>query len=91
MGEVLRAAVRCVQPPSLFPRELHMLADIARNADDHSGPVLDTDGTVREGESTSDESLLTGESRPVPKAPGDPVTGGAVNGDGLFGTLGTRS
>lgn len=48
LGEILRAAVRCIQPPSLFPRELHMLADIARNADDHSGPVLDTDGTVRE-------------------------------------------
>ncbi len=47
MGEVLRAAVRCVQPPSLFPRELHMLADIALYADDHTGPVLDTDGTVR--------------------------------------------
>mgnify|MGYP007049500119 FL=1 len=48
MGEILRAAVRCTQPPSLFPRELHMLADIACNADDHSGPVLDSDGTVRE-------------------------------------------
>ena len=48
MGEILRAAVYCAKPPSLFPRELHMLADIARNADDHSGPVLDTDGTVRE-------------------------------------------
>ena len=48
MGEILRAAVYCVKALSLFPRELHMLADIARNADDHSGPVLDTDGTVRE-------------------------------------------
>ena len=48
MGEILRAAVRCTQPPSLFPRELHMLADIACYADDHTGPVLDTDGTVRE-------------------------------------------
>lgn len=48
MGEILRAAVRCAQPPSLFPRELYMLADIALNADDHSGPVLDTDGAVRE-------------------------------------------
>lgn len=44
----MRAAVCCAQPPSLFPRELHMLADIALNADDHSGPVLDADGTVRE-------------------------------------------
>lgn len=48
LGEILRAAVYCAKPPSLFPRELHMLADIARNADDHSGPVLDTDGTVRD-------------------------------------------
>ena len=48
MGEILRAAVRCTQPPSLFPRELHMLADIARYADDHTGPVLDTGGTVRQ-------------------------------------------
>lgn len=47
MGEVLRAAVRCVQPPSLFPRELHMLADIALYADDHTGPVLDDTGAVR--------------------------------------------
>lgn len=48
MGEVLRAAVRCVQPPSLFPRELHMLADIALYADDRTGPVLDDTGTVRQ-------------------------------------------
>lgn len=48
------------------------------------GERIAADGTVREGESTSDESLLTGESRPVPKTPGDPVTGGAVNGDGLL-------
>ena len=48
MGEVLRAAVRCVQPPSLFPRELHMLADIALYADDLTGPVLDDTGTVRQ-------------------------------------------
>lgn len=47
MGEVLRAAVRCVQPPSLFPRELHMLADIALYADDNTGPILDDIGTVR--------------------------------------------
>ena len=48
MGEILRAAVYCAKPPSLLPRELHMLADIARYADDHSGPVLDSDGTVRQ-------------------------------------------
>ena len=47
MGEILRAAVYCARPPSLFPRELHMLADIARFADDHTGPVLDNSGTIR--------------------------------------------
>lgn len=48
MGEILRAAVYCARPPSLFPRELHMLADIARFADDHTGPVLDNSGTIRQ-------------------------------------------
>ena len=40
------------------------------------------DGVVREGETHVDESLLTGESQPVRKAPGDAVTGGAINGAG---------
>ena len=37
-----------------------------------------------EGASDVDESLLTGESLPVAKQPGDRVTGGAVNGEGLL-------
>ncbi len=43
------------------------------------GDTVPADGTVRVGESSVDESLLTGESLPRPKAPGDPVTGGSVN------------
>lgn len=42
------------------------------------------DGVVTEGQAAVDESLLTGESVPVPKQPGDPVTGGAANVDGLL-------
>lgn len=43
------------------------------------GETIPADGLILEGESSSDESLLTGESQPVAKRPGDLVTGGAVN------------
>jgi Cu2+-exporting ATPase len=43
------------------------------------GETIPADGRVIEGESSSDEALLTGESAPVRKAPGLAVIGGAVN------------
>lgn len=48
------------------------------------GERLPADGLVEEGRSHADESLLTGESLPVAKQPGDRVTGGAVNAEGLL-------
>ncbi len=48
------------------------------------GERLPTDGVVVEGRSHLDESLLTGESLPVARQPGDAVTGGAINGEGLL-------
>ena len=48
------------------------------------GDKVPLDGVIRTGRSTLDESLLTGESLPVDKAPGDMVTGGTVNQTGAF-------
>ncbi len=49
-----------------------------------SGDKVPIDGTVVSGESTVDESMLTGESRPVRKRLGDSVSGGTVNVGGGF-------
>jgi Cu2+-exporting ATPase len=46
------------------------------------GASIPADGTVKEGRSGVDESMLTGESRPVEKEPGDSVAAGTVNGSG---------
>ena len=48
------------------------------------GERLPVDGEVIEGASTVDESMLTGESVPVEKAPGARVIGGTVNRTGSF-------
>ncbi|MDX1665644.1 MAG: copper-translocating P-type ATPase [Saprospiraceae bacterium] len=45
------------------------------------GEKVPVDGEVEEGEGEMNESMLTGESKPVPKEPGDEVIGGAVNGN----------
>jgi len=49
-----------------------------------AGERFAADGIVREGESHVDESLVTGESLPIARRPGDKVTGGAVNGEGVL-------
>ncbi len=46
------------------------------------GERFPVDGEVVEGESQADEALISGESLPVNKAPGDRITGGAINGEG---------
>ncbi|MEZ4701118.1 MAG: copper-translocating P-type ATPase [Rhodothermales bacterium] len=47
-----------------------------------SGEKIPADGDATEGESSVNESMLTGESRPVKKTTGDGVIAGSVNGQG---------
>lgn len=59
------------------------------------GEQVPVDGSIQEGSSHLDESMLTGESLPVAKGPGAGVTGGSINLDGLIaltaGALGAES
>jgi P-type E1-E2 ATPase len=55
-----------------------------------SGERIPADGVVVEGRSHADESVLTGESAPRPKAPGDPVVCGSVNTGGVLEIRATR-
>ena len=54
------------------------------------GEQIPVDGVVRDGRSTVDESMLTGEPAPVAKGPGASVTGGTLNKQGLFAFEATR-
>ena len=76
--------------PSIAERVVGDTTEEVPPADLHDGDVVlvrpgqavPADGIVRRGASAVNESLLTGESRPVEKAEGDHVIAGAVNGSG---------
>lgn len=54
------------------------------------GEKIPVDGEVTEGDSTVDEAMVTGESVPVKKRPGDEVTGATINQTGSFQFRATR-
>lgn len=94
------SAVRRLQ--ELLPARAHVLRD-GREVDvavtdlkpgDHlrvlPGERFPADGVVRAGSSEADESLVTGESLPVPKSPGGSVVGGSLNGAGALEVEATR-
>ena len=64
-----------VDPGELKPGDLVLI---------RPGESVPMDGVVREGESHLDESMITGESVPVRRSAGDPLTGGAINGEGAL-------
>ncbi len=90
------SAIRALQ--SLRPERAHLLPDGVRRTGitDVSvdellpgdvvrvlpGERFAADGTVVQGSTQADESMLTGEAMPVPKNVGDGVTGGSLNGEG---------
>ncbi|MDM8348134.1 heavy metal translocating P-type ATPase [Pseudomonas sp. sp1636] len=59
------------------------------------GERFPVDGQVLQGQSHADEALISGESLPQPKQPGDKVTAGAINGEGRLlievGALGAET
>jgi Cu2+-exporting ATPase len=55
------------------------------------GASVPADGAVREGHSSVNESMITGESRPISKSAGSEVIAGTVNGDGSLRVEVTRT
>ncbi len=87
-SEALRALFDLVPPKATVIRDGHEIeipsAEIVH--DDvvvlRPGDKVPVDGVIIEGETTIDESLVTGESLPVGKKTGDKVVGGSVNQNG---------
>ncbi|MDR1424057.1 MAG: heavy metal translocating P-type ATPase [Azoarcus sp.] len=69
-GEVVEVDIDALQPGAIF---------VLR-----PGDAVPVDGVVIEGESALDEAMLTGESMPVDKHPGDPLYAATVNGHALL-------
>ncbi|MGE0480395.1 MAG: copper-translocating P-type ATPase [Vicinamibacterales bacterium] len=93
MKSVMGASAALEKLVQLMPAEAHLVADggmrdVPVTELKHGDRVLvkpgekvPTDGTVVEGRTSVNESMLTGESKPVEKGEGDPVIGGAINGE----------
>lgn len=93
MKSVMGASAALEKLVKLMPAEAHLVGDggtrdVPVTDLGHGDRVLvkpgekiPTDGTIVEGRTSVNESMLTGESRPVEKGEGDQVIGGAVNGE----------
>lgn len=68
-------------PEKMIPLSFVKVGDLLKVLPGEKIPV---DGVVVEGESTVDESMMTGESLPVTRIPGDRMIGATVNGSGIL-------
>ena len=97
MKSVMGASAALEKLATLMPSQAHHIADDGAVQDVpvraltpgdrvlvKPGEKIPTDGVVLDGRTTVNESMLTGESKPVEKGAGDEVIGGAVNGEGAL-------
>ncbi|MDD1656052.1 MAG: copper-translocating P-type ATPase [Methanomicrobiales archaeon] len=94
MRSVLGASRALQDLVRILPKQAHLLQDgtvrevsvESLNVHDRvmvrPGEKIPIDGVVVEGETSVDEAMLTGESRPIHKRPGMKVIGGSINGEG---------
>ena len=97
MRSVMSASSSLVELARLMPGSAHLLQPDGSTRDTavaqlkrgdrvvvRPGEKIPADGTVAEGDSAVNEALLTGEAKPVRKAPGSFVVGGALNATGAL-------
>ena len=65
----------------VIPAEMVRVGDLLRVLPGETVPV---DGVIRTGQTSINQAVMTGESMPVDKGPGDPVSSGTVNQFGSF-------
>lgn len=94
MRSILGASRALEELVKIMPSEAHLLKDgkvIDVRVEElkpgdrvlvKPGEKIPVDGVVIEGETSVNEAMLTGESKPVGKKPGDEVIGGSINGEG---------